>query len=194
MKVTFQTQLKGVERGKAGSKKTFGQHIVKVALMLSPDYKGDSERDLVLLQSIQADAVAVRAETDAILVAQGHAPSTDDEWSVAFIGDRASKVRTKGVLESLVLSANDLQPRITWGRIIDINGISFTEHNGAYYLRGKKLSSSIVIKDEPAPAPKKRRLTYVKDALKKVINTRGKLCTEQYRTYRIDDPYAVVIL
>ena len=190
MKVTFQTQLKGVTR-KAG---TFGQHVVKVSLDLSPDYKGDAERDLVQLQAIQADSIAVRAETDAILVAQGHAPSTDEEWSKAWIGDRASKVRTKGVLESLVLSANDLQPRITWGNSVTINGIDFTEHNGAYYLRGRKLSSSVVVKDVDPPPPSKRRLTYVKDALKSVIRTRGKLHTEQYRTYKIDDPHAVVIL
>lgn len=194
MKVTFQTQLKGVERGKAGSKTRYGQHTVKVSLDLSPDYKGDAERDLAHLQAIQADANAVRAETDAILVAQGHAPSTDEEWAVAFIGDRASKVRTKGVLESLVLTANDLQPRIKWGQQVVINNINFTEHNGTYYLRGRKLSSSVVVKDVDAPAPKKRRMSYVKDALKSVIRTRGKLLTEQYRTYKIDDPHAVVIL
>jgi hypothetical protein len=194
MIVTFQTQLKGVERGKAGSKVRYGQHVVKVSLDLSPDYKGDAEKDLAHLQSIQADAVAVRAETDAILVAQGHAPCSDEEWAVAFIGDRASKVRTKGVLESLVLTANDLQPQVTWGNSVIINGINFTEHNGSFYLRGRKLSSSIVVKDQDPPAPNKRRLTYVKDALKSVIRTRGKLLTEQYRTYKIDDPHAVVIL
>lgn len=194
MKVTFQTQLKGTSRGKAGAKRIYGQHVVKVSLDLSPDYKGDCERDLAQLQAIQADAGAVRQETDAILVAQGHAPSTDEEWAIAFIGDRASEVRTKGVLESLVLSANDLQPRITWGNSVVINNIPFTEHNGAFYLRGKKLSSSIVVKDVEAPAPKKRRMTLVKDALKSVICTRGKLLTEQYRTYKIDDPHAVVIL
>jgi hypothetical protein len=194
MKVTFQTQLKGVERGKAGSKTRYGQHVVKVSLDLSPDYKGDAERDLALLQSVQADATAVRAETDDILVAQGQAPSTDEEWAISFIGDRTSKVRTKGVLESLVLSANDLQPRITWGNSIVINNIAFTEHNGAFYLRGRKLSSSVVVKDTDPPAPKKRRMTLVKDALKSVIRTRGKLLTEQYRTYKIDDPHAVVIL
>ena len=190
MKVTFQTQLKGVTR-KAG---TFGQHVVKVSLDLSPDYKGDAEKDLAHLQSIQADATAVRAETDAILVAQGHAPSNDEEWSKAWVGDRTSKVRTKGVLESLVLTANDLQPQVSWGNRVQINGINYTEHNGAYYLRGRKLSSSIVVKDTEPPAPKKRRLTYIKDALKSVIRTRGKLLTESYRTYKIDDPHAVVVL
>ena len=194
MIVTFQTQLKGVERGKAGSKTRYGQHVVKVSLDLSPDYKGDAEKDLAHLQSIQADAVAVRAETDAILVAQGHAPSADEEWAVAFIGDRASKVRVKGVLESLVLSANGLQPTVTWGNHIQVNGILFTEHNGTYYLRGRKLSSSVVVKDQDAPAPKKRRLTLVKDALKSVIRSRGKLLTESYRTYKVDDPTSVVIL
>lgn len=194
MIVTFQTKLKGVERGRAGSKTRYGQHVVKVALDLSPDYKGDAEKDLAHLQSIQADAVAVRKEADAILVAQGHAPSSDEEWAVAFIGDRASKVRVKGVLESLVLTANDLQPQVSWGERVTINGITFTEHNGVYYLRGRKLSSSIVVKDQDPPAPKKRRLTLVKDALKSVIRTRGKLLTESYRTYKIDDPHAVVIL
>lgn len=190
MKVTFQTQLKGVTR-KAG---TFGQHVVKVSLDTSPDYKGDAEHDLAQLQAIQADAVAVRAETDDILVAQGHAPSSDEEWSKAWVGDRTSKVRTKGVLESLVLTANDLQPQVSWGSTVKVNGINYLEHNGVYYLRGKKLSSSIVVKDQEPPAPKKRRLTYVKDALKSVIRTRGKLLTESYRTYKIDDPHAVVVL
>ena len=187
MIVTFQTQLKGVTR-KAG---TFGQHVVKVTLNTKPDYKADVEHDLKALNALQAQGATLRAETDAILTAQGFAPCGDDEWNTAFMGDRK---KSKGLIEALVLSANDAQDAPSWGTKVVHNNVTFTEHNGNFYLKGFKVASSIVVKDTDAPAPNKRRATSVKDALKQVINSRVRLRTASYRTYRITDLNSVTPL
>jgi len=183
MIVTFETTLKGVTRKGA----TYGQHTQQVTLEIGANYTQDLQKDQYVIMTLaQARLDEVREKAQAIMQAQGESPITHNEYMVAMHGDKLSQKPSKGIMESLTLSLNNANQSAEWGKVVEIGGVRFVEHNGLYYLKGKKVHSVTLKWDTPAPAPKSKRATLVKNAIKKAFSNLVVLETSKYRTYLVD--------
>lgn len=183
MIVTFETKLKGVTR--KGS--AYGQHTQQVTLEVGANYIADLQRDQYLIMTLtQARLDEVREKAQAIMQAQGESPITYEEYMTAMHGDKLSQKPSKGIMESLTLSLNNANQSAEWGKVVEIGGVRYIEHNGNHYLKGKKIDCKTIKWDTPAPAPKSKRQTIVKNALKKAFSNLVVLETSKYRTYLVD--------
>lgn len=183
MIVTFETTLKGVTRKGA----TYGQHTQQITLEVGANYTADLQRDQYTIMNLaQARLQEVREQAQAIMQAMGESPITYEEYMTAMHGDKLSPKPSKGIMESIALSLNNANTPSEWGVGVEIGGVRYIEHNGNHYLKGKKIDCKTIKWDTPAPAPKSKRATLVKNALKKAFSNLITLETSKYRTYLVD--------